>query len=73
MVFKIKEYKLVTSWENEYGYTYLQKFVTEEGNILIWYGSTVIDFEKGSIKATVKAHNEREGIKQTIITRTAVA
>jgi hypothetical protein len=44
------------------------------GNIIIHKGSKP-NWEKGEVvivKATVKAHNDRNGVKQTIITRPKV-
>ena len=66
--------KLVTSWENEFGTTYLYKFTDERGNVFIWYASRGIAVEDGmTLKGTVKNHNERDGVKQTVITRCKAA
>lgn len=88
MVFDLSKMELVTSWETKFGMTHLYKFTTVDGNVLVWFGSSILGrwvkdrsgFEHWvaeenakRIKATVKAHNEREGVKQTIITRCAVA
>lgn len=59
--------ELVTLWETMYGYTYPYKFFDEQGNVLVWFASKVIDDCK-AIKSTVKSHVERDGVKQTIIT-----
>lgn len=65
---------LVTSWENAYGMTFLYKFTDEHGNVYIWYASRSIQASDGmTIKATVKDHNERDGVKQTVITRCKAA
>lgn len=81
MEFDIAEMRLLSSWDTQYGTTYLYKFTTTDGNVLIWFASSTfgewtkdgrrwIAFESVSkIKATVKDHNERDGVKQTIITR----
>lgn len=71
--------KVVTSWTNCYdGYypttTYMYKFVTEDGNILIW--KTSKDFDEKNVKTitgTVKEHNEFREVKQTVLTRCKVA
>lgn len=69
----LRECKLLTSWENQYGYTYLYKMVDTEGNVLIWFASRVIGQDNVKrITATVKDHNERESVKQTIVTRCKV-
>ena len=64
---------LLTSWYNDFGTTYLYKFVDEAGNIFIWYASRPIELqERMTLKATIKAHNERNGVKQTVLTRCKV-
>lgn len=87
MVFDIAEMKLLSSWETQFGTTHLYKFVTTDGNVLIWFASstfgewvTVNGHEMwktydtvSKIKATVKDHNERDGVKQTIINRCKLA
>lgn len=66
--------KLLTSWEGAYGTTYLYKFTDEQGNVYIWYASRGIETHDGmTLKATIKDHNERDGIKQTVITRCKAA
>lgn len=72
-VFNVKEAKLLTSWENQYGMTFLYRFIDENDNVLVWFASTTIDEDVAKIKATVKDHSERDGVKQTIITRVKVA
>lgn len=78
MVFNITSLRCVTSWETQFGTTYLYKFLDENENVLIWFASKPMLRRDGSlhtsescnqIKATVKDHNERDGVKQTIITR----
>lgn len=71
----VKEFKCLTSWETQWGVTFLYEFITEEGNILIWKTGKWIDDEAEItvIKGTVKAHNEFRGIKQTELTRCKVA
>lgn len=60
---------LVTSWENGYGYTYLYKF-TNKGNVFVWFASRSVNVSDGAtITGTIKTHNTREGVKQTILTR----
>lgn len=73
--------ELITSYETEYGYIYVYRFV-ENGNVFIWkksgtFGEWVKDryvpYEDViTFKATVKDHTEYKGIKQTIIARGAV-
>lgn len=67
---KIASAQLVASWDGMYGTTWLYKFTDESGNVFVWYASRPCKAEGGStIKATVKDHKERDGVKQTIITR----
>ena len=66
--------KLLTSWEGMYGTTYLYKFTDAQGNVYIWYASRGIETRDGmTIKGTVKDHNERDGVKQTVLTRCKAA
>lgn len=71
----VKEFKCLTSWETQWGVTFLYEFVTEEGNILIWKTGKWINDEAKitTIKGTIKAHNEFRGVKQTELTRCQVA
>ena len=80
----IADMKLVTSWETQWGMTWLYKFTDTEGNVLVWFASKPLERvnENGvyedvtsvsRIKATVKDHTERDGVKQTVITRCKVA
>lgn len=65
---------LLTSWEGRFGTTWLYKFTDESGNVLVWFASQ--PFQAGevvTVTGTVKEHREREGVKQTIITRCKVA
>lgn len=73
MVIDIAEMKLLTSWDTQYGTTYLYKFIDTAGNTLVWFASKTME-TASKIKATIKEHTERDGVKQTVITRcTAVA
>lgn len=68
-----------TGWsefEGNYGTTYVMRFVDATGNEAVWFASRAQqDMSVGStyeVKATVKAHNVRNEIKQTILTRCKV-
>ena len=65
---EIAEMALITSWETQYGFTHLYKFVDKNGNILVWFASKHMS-NADKIKATIKEHSERDGVKQTVITR----
>lgn len=66
----VAEMNLLTSWENDYGYTFLYKIVDVLGNVLIWYSSKCVDPMK-HLMASIKSHSERDGVRQTIVTRCA--
>lgn len=72
IVVDVDSMKLVTSWETQFGHTYLYKIIDTVGNVLVWFASRPFDAEQiKKIKATIKEHSEREGVKQTIVTRCA--
>lgn len=84
IVIEVAEMRLLSSWESYWGYTYLYKFVDTKGNVMVWFASKPFErvnengaFEDvinpSKIKATVKAFNERDGVKQTILTRVCEA
>ena len=65
---------LLSSWDGYYGTTWLYKIVDESGNVFIWKASQPFSAEEGAtIRATVKDHNERDGVKQTIVIRCCLA
>lgn len=65
---------LLTSWDTDFGTTYLYKFTDTAGNIYIWKASKPVTLTDGmTIKGTVKEHSEYNGVKQTILTRCKVA
>lgn len=68
--------RLLTSWDTMYGVTYLYKFIDEQGNNLTWktskwLGETdeITPDLRISLKGTIKAHSEYQGLKQTELTR----
>ncbi len=68
IILDLTKMELITSFENQWGWTYLYKMIDKNGNVMIWYSSRHIEpFTHG--KATVKSHSERDGIKQTVVTR----
>lgn len=63
------------SFENAYGTTRLHIFLDEDGHTLVWWASTDPKMELDEtyrVKATIKNHDERDGWKQTVITRLKV-
>ena len=76
--FKISDMKVVTSWQNNFGYypttVYIYKIVDEKGNVFTWKTSTNIKVQQVlesncTIKGTVKEHKEYNTVKQTELQR----
>ena len=66
--------EFVTSWETFYGYTYLYRFTDTDGNVFVWFASGSQDVNGATkLTGTVKDHSERDGVKQTVVTRCRVA
>lgn len=60
----------VFSFDSIYGTTFINICKDADGNVIVYKGSN--GFEEGEtvrVKATVKAHEERDGIAQTLIAR----
>lgn len=60
----------VFSFEGAYGVTYINICRDAEGNVVVYKGSN--GWERGAelrVKATVKAHDHRDGVAQTLIQR----
>lgn len=65
--------EFITSWETMYGHTFLYKFTDESGNVYVWFASGAFDERNGmKVRGTVKKHDERDGVKQTVLTRCKV-
>lgn len=63
----------VKYFEGAFGATYIHGLKDAAGNVVIYKGSKCLG-ERGvtlTVKATVKEHGERDGVKQTIISRPA--
>lgn len=69
----------------QYGPTYLHKFRDQDGNIVSWFSSNLnqiipeqadrealTEGDTYNIKATVKKHDEYQGVPQTLITRAKI-
>lgn len=75
----VKERNIVTATitlaleiDGDYGVSTLVKGLTPEGNVVVWFASGTIDLKAGDTitgKATVKGHDERDGVKQTQVSR----
>lgn len=62
------------SFEGRYGTTFIQVFEDESRNTIVYFGKDLGVEKDGviSLKATVKKHDERDGVKQTILNRPTV-
>lgn len=61
----------IHAFEGQFGYVFINILNDAEGNVVVYKGSKELG-EKGAtltLKATVKEHGERDGVKQTIIAR----
>lgn len=65
----VKDFRVVTGWETQWGYTCIYKITDTDGNVYTWKTQSDIPAECESIKATVKEHKEYNGEKQTEVTR----
>lgn len=77
ITFDVASTQVVTSWATDYGLMWLVKFVSTEGNVLMWRASNINclpdDLELvRKVTGTVKGHDEFRGIKQTFINRCKV-
>jgi hypothetical protein len=61
--------------EGGYGTQTMCKYLDEQGNVVVWWASDAIEMEIGTkikAKATIKKHEEYNGVKQTTVSRLAV-
>ena len=66
-------WRCVTSWENEFGTTFLYKFTDIFGNVFTWKTGICLDsdvvLQHATFKGTVKNHSEFNGVQETEMTR----
>jgi hypothetical protein len=63
-----------TSFDGTFGTTHIHGFKDATGNVFIYKGIKKLPVERGEqikIKATIKEHGIRDGVKQTILARPA--
>lgn len=72
----IQDVTLVTTWETQWGVTYIYKITLEDGSVLTWKTSNGLYLDRNEefdkISFTVKEHKEYKGEKQTEVTRCKV-
>ena len=62
----------IFTYEGQYGTAFVVRFFDDDGRKFVWFASNCPDLEDGqrvTVKGTVKKHEERNGEKQTIVTR----
>ena len=65
---KVVSCKCMTSWDTQYGTTFMYKFVDTQNRVLIWMTSNYIDCDHVvELTGKVKGHEEYQGVKQTIV------
>ncbi len=64
----------VMTFEGMYGTTYIHIMNDAAGNVVVYKGSAILGQREATVtvKATVKEHGERDGVKQTILARPKV-
>ncbi len=64
------------AFESDWGTSFMERFLDEAGNVAIWWASSCPEQmkigETYKVKATVKAHSEYQGVKQTVLTRVSI-
>lgn len=65
---KVKSFKAVTSWESNYGVTFVWKITDICDNVFTWKTGKYLT-ELNRLRGTVKNHSEFCGVKQTELTR----
>ena len=63
-------------FDTQFGTTWVYTFEDEAGNVLVWKTANYLEQEDGSklrVKGTIKAHDEYNGVKQTVLTRCKIA
>lgn len=66
---RVEKFKIVTTWETDYGLTKIFKIIDTNGNVYTWKTNGSIADNTKEIVGTVKAHNEYRRTKQTELTR----
>ena len=63
----------VACCETQFGLLHIYEFKDANGNTVVWKSSSSKDIpESGTVTGTVKAHEEYDGIKQTVILRAKI-
>ena len=61
------------SFDSQFGILWINRMKDNDGNVVVYKGGKALGEpgEKVSIKATIKSHDERDGVQQTIVSRPA--
>lgn len=66
----VKSARFVTSFQTQFGISFLYEFIDENDNIAIWFTGKDVDTDKvKTVKGTVKEHKLYNDVKQTVLTR----
>jgi hypothetical protein len=63
-------------YETDFGTVFGHIMKDQDGNVILYKGSNRLDAKRGdtfTVKATVKKHDERNGVQQTIVNRPKMA
>lgn len=72
--FEVKGIALITSFDNDFGTTYLYEMEDVKGNVYKWFASRCYDIDAVKfVRGTVKKHDDYRGIKSTVLTRCKLA
>ena len=59
----------VLSFDTQFGVSYINLCRDADGNVVVYKGSNRFDVGSIKVKATIKSHETREGVPQTLISR----
>jgi hypothetical protein len=62
----------IAGYDSDFGHVTVEAYRDEEGRMVVYKGTAPVGAELGQtviVKATIKEHSERNGIKQTLISR----
>lgn len=74
LILNVQCLKVITvGQDSQFGPSYLHRLVDSAGNLVIWFSSNSYNNLKPgvqyTVKATVKKHDVRDGVNQTVVTR----
>lgn len=73
IIINVQRVKCVSSYDGDYGTSYLYQITDTNNNIYVWRTTKHIDGMPKTIVGTVKKHDTYRGIAQTVVTRCKIA